>query len=65
MLRLNPYDNQGLRYVLLDCLLAMGRDEEAGALLVEYEDDGTAAWLYDYALWAFRREGDTPNPAAV
>lgn len=58
MLRLNPHDNQGVRYVLLDCLLAMGRDEEAGVLLAQYEGDGTAAWLYDYALWAFRREGD-------
>jgi tetratricopeptide (TPR) repeat protein len=61
MLRLNPHDNQGVRYVLVDCLLAMSRDEDAGALLAEYEDDGTAAWLHDYALWAFRREGDSPE----
>jgi tetratricopeptide (TPR) repeat protein len=61
MLRLNPGDNQGMRYVLLSCLLAMGRDDDAGALLAEHEDEGTAAWLYDYALWAFRREGDGPE----
>ncbi len=61
MLRLNPNDNQGVRYVLLDCLLAMGRDEEAGTLLAEYEDDGSAAWEYNYALWTFRREGDGPE----
>ena len=47
--------------MLLDCLLAMSRDEEAGALLMEHDDDGTAAWLYGYALWAFRREGDGPE----
>jgi tetratricopeptide (TPR) repeat protein len=61
MLRLNPGDNQGLRYVLLGCLLAMGRDDDAGALLAEHDDEGTAAWLYDYALWAFRRQGDSPE----
>jgi tetratricopeptide (TPR) repeat protein len=61
MLRLNPGDNQGVRYTLLDCLLAMGRDEDAGALLAEYEDDGTTAWLYNHALWTFRREGDSPD----
>lgn len=59
MLRLNPNDNQGVRYVLLDCLLAMGRDEEAGALLAQSEGDGTAAWLYNHALWTFRQEGDS------
>lgn len=57
MLRLNPNDNQGMRYILLDCLLEMDRDDEAGQLIAEYEDDGSAAWLYNHALWAFRRGG--------
>lgn len=61
MLRLNPNDNQGIRYILLGSLLEMGRDDQAGDLLRQYEDDGTAAWLYDYSLWAFRREGDSPE----
>ena len=61
MLRLNSNDNQGVRYVLLDSLLAMGRDDEAGLLLAEYEDDGSAAWLYNHALWTFRREGNSPE----
>ena len=61
MLRLNPGDNQGLRYTLLDWLLAMSRDEEAGALLAQHDDDDTAAWLYNHALWTFRREGDGPE----
>jgi len=59
LLRLNPNDNQGLRDVLLDCLLEMNRDEEAERLLRQYEDDGTASWLYNWALLVFRREGDS------
>jgi tetratricopeptide (TPR) repeat protein len=58
MLRLNPNDNQGLRYVLAASLLELGRDEELNALLKTYEEDGTAAWTWTMALAAFRRVGD-------
>jgi len=61
LLRLNPNDNQGLRDVLLDCLLELNHDEEAERLLQQYEDDGTASWLYNWALLVFRREGDSPE----
>lgn len=57
MLRLNPGDNQGIRYILVSCLLEEGLDEKLGGLLKQYEDDGAAAWLYSRALWTFRREG--------
>jgi tetratricopeptide (TPR) repeat protein len=60
LLRLNPNDNQGVRIVLLPLLLELGRDEEAGRLLAEYADDGTAMWTYGYALWTFRKEGHSP-----
>jgi tetratricopeptide (TPR) repeat protein len=60
MLRLNPGDNQGVRYVLLDWLLAAGRDGEAEELLAQFEDDPSAAILYSHALLMFRREGDSP-----
>jgi len=60
LLRLNPNDNQGVRDILLPTLLATGRDEEAGALLERYADDVSATWKYGWALWAFRREGDSP-----
>ena len=60
LLRLNPNDNQGVRIVLLPLLLALGRDEDAGKLLADYADDGTAMWTYGYALWTFRREGHSP-----
>jgi len=59
MLRLNPGDNQGIRYTLLNCLLELGRDTDAGKLLNRYKRDGAAAWVYSEALALFRREGDS------
>ena len=58
MLRLNPGDNQGVRYTLAGWLLAEGRDEELADLLKEY-DEGSANWAYTKALVAFRQNGDT------
>ncbi len=57
LLRLNPNDNQGNRYLLARLLLEEGRDEELGRLLTEYEGEASAEWLYTGALWRFRREG--------
>jgi tetratricopeptide (TPR) repeat protein len=57
MLRLNPNDNQGVRYLLIDALLERGRDAEAAALLKAYKGDGAAAWAWSGALLAFRRSG--------
>jgi len=57
MLRLNPGDNQGIRYILVNCLLEEGDDEALGELLKQYEEDIAAAWLYGRALWTFRQEG--------
>lgn len=59
LLRLNPNDNQGVRYLLLPALLKIGRDDEADALLREYREDPQAVWLYARALRAFRAEGDS------
>lgn len=58
MLRLNPNDNQGARYVLLNWLLELGSDAQVEDLLDRYPDDAAAAWLYGRALHAFRSEGD-------
>lgn len=60
LLRLNPNDNQGIRYLLLQLLLELGREDEAQALLKDYEDDWSADWAYTTALLAFRRGGDSP-----
>jgi tetratricopeptide (TPR) repeat protein len=57
LLRLNPSDNQGIRYSLLNLLLAMNDEAAARALLKEYEEDGMAEWLYTRALLLFRTEG--------
>ncbi len=58
MLRLNPNDNQGIRYILLDCLLELGLDDDAAKLLKRYKDDGSAHWAWAGALSLFRRGGD-------
>jgi tetratricopeptide (TPR) repeat protein len=57
MLRLNPGDNQGVRYLLLNLLMRLERDAEVGALLAQYDDDAMAAWLYSRALHEFRTAG--------
>lgn len=59
MLRLNPNDNQGARYMLAEFLLEADRDDELAALLQQYPDDGAAAWSWTSALAAFRRSGDS------
>ena len=60
LLRLNPGDNQGVRYAFLNALLLTGRDDEAETLLLQFGDEPSALWQYGWALWAFRREGDCP-----
>lgn len=57
MLRLNPNDNQGIRYLLLALLLEIGREDEAAEFLEEYEDEWSAVWLYSRALLEFRAHG--------
>ncbi len=61
MLRLNPGDNQGIRYILLPALLHGRHLHEAHRLLddPQYRDDSSAAWLYGRALLAFLREGNS------
>jgi tetratricopeptide (TPR) repeat protein len=57
MLKLNPGDNQGVRYMLASCLLESGYYEQADLLIRSYRADESAAWLYSKALLAFRRDG--------
>jgi tetratricopeptide (TPR) repeat protein len=56
MLRLNPNDNQGVRYELVPLLLEQNQDTQARAVLDEY-DEPTALWSYLRALIAFRKSG--------
>jgi hypothetical protein len=61
LLRLNPNDNQIVRYSLLTLLFKSQLDDEAGTLLRQFRDEPSAMWMYGRALWMFRREGDTPE----
>jgi tetratricopeptide (TPR) repeat protein len=65
LLRLNPGDNQGVRYLLVAALLELNRDAEAGSLLDEHGDDIQALWPYARVLWSFRTDGDTPRTRAA
>ena len=56
LLVLNPEDNQGVRYSLLNLLLETDREADAAALLKQF-DDGMAEWRYTGALLAFRQHG--------
>jgi tetratricopeptide (TPR) repeat protein len=48
LLRLNPNDNQGNRYMLAECLLKLDRDDEVAALLDTYSE-GSAEFEYTAA----------------
>ncbi|HPF38095.1 MAG TPA: hypothetical protein PK093_05590 [Phycisphaerae bacterium] len=59
LLRLNPGDNQGVRYLLAACLLELNDNDKLGKLLQDNEDECSAQWLYIRALWTYRQEGDS------
>lgn len=64
MLKLNPNDNQGIRYLLLAGLLRRDDLRGAKALLAAYGDEWSANWLYTKALIAFR-ENAGAKPATL
>lgn len=57
MLRLNPADDQGVRYILLTMLIELDRIDEAAALLEEYGGDVSPVWLYGRVLVDWLRLG--------
>jgi tetratricopeptide (TPR) repeat protein len=59
MLKLNPGDNQGIRYNLICVLIEMNLDAEAEKLYKNYKDDYSAWWVYSRALLDFRKTGDS------
>ncbi len=65
LLRLNPNDNQGIRYILAPALLELDRNDEAADLLAQYPGDIAATWAYAAALLAFRIKGDTSDSRAA
>jgi tetratricopeptide (TPR) repeat protein len=56
MLRLNPNDNQGVRYEIVPLLLEQNRDAEAIEVLDQYPEE-SALWLYMKSLVEFRCSG--------
>lgn len=62
MLLLNPNDNQGARYPLIQLLLGLDREEEAELLFEIYDEEIEASWNYSRALLDFKKHGDS-NPA--
>jgi tetratricopeptide (TPR) repeat protein len=57
LLRLNPGDNQGIRYILVDLFLGLKREDEVEKLLASYDDDWSTVWLYTQALLTYRSAG--------
>jgi tetratricopeptide (TPR) repeat protein len=64
MLKLNPGDNQGIRYLLLGSLLRRDDIPALKTLLADYADEWSAYWLYTRALVAYR-EGQGSTPATL
>jgi tetratricopeptide (TPR) repeat protein len=64
MLRLNPNDNQGVRYLLIPWLIELNRDAEALGWIRRFDERSTF-WLFNEALCAFRREGDTDHARSL
>ena len=65
LLLLNPEDNQGNRYSLLNLLMQIERNKDALALLDQYRDEWSAVWLYSRALLEFQMHGPSPDPEKI
>jgi len=65
LLRLNPNDNQGIRYLLSAEYLACDDIQPLRKLLTKYKNDASAQWLYIRALLAFRDGAPTASALAV
>ncbi len=59
MLRLNPGDNQGIRFVLLELLLDMNNLEKVHAMMDEYLDIDNMDWAYTALLMELWENGDS------
>lgn len=63
LLRLNPADNQGVRYLLANLLAREGDLDRLEALLNRF-DEQSAQFEYIRALWSFRKFGDCERSRA-
>lgn len=60
MLKLNPNDNQGVRYHFIIALLETKRYKDAEKFIANYKNDGAAAWLYSKAFLFFHQKSKKP-----
>jgi tetratricopeptide (TPR) repeat protein len=65
MLRLNPNDNQGLRYVLLGHYLELDHLDAAAGLLERFERDGSAMFAWGRVLERFLAGDESAAAAAL
>jgi tetratricopeptide (TPR) repeat protein len=61
LLQLNPNDNQGIRDMLMPCLIELNRDKDAEKLYKQYENDHMAVWTYSRALLDFCKHRESPT----
>lgn len=58
LLELNPNDNQGVRYVLMNRLLELDRLDEAQELFDFYDEEYSADWLFSKLLLSIKSNED-------
>lgn len=58
MLKLNPNDNQGVRYTLIKWLIEENEDRYIEKLFKEFEEETSAAFSYGMALYYFKNSKD-------
>ena len=56
VLRLNPGDHQGVRYLAVSALIALGRLEEAESLISHYEEELSDNAFYAWFRWSIERQ---------
>lgn len=61
LLKLNPNDNQGIRYSLLLLLFDMGKHNEAGKLTRKFSWDPSAEMIYSRILLDYQEKGASPK----
>jgi hypothetical protein len=57
MLLLNPNDNQGIRYILLQSYIDLEEYTKAKQLISQYKEDRTANFAYNKVLTEFGEHG--------
>lgn len=57
MIKLNPSDNQGIRYLLVNRYLELNQLDSCKKLIQKFKDDGRSQWAFTLAFLTFKLEG--------